>query len=305
MVLAVKPNVLPSALDYIPAGAVAVKPTPKDSWWTLAEYPGVKQAKMSALDLCEYNFKTRKPTEINWYMHAKLGCTRTTQDGKNYMFGTSDSPGIVYIPPLGTPPDPVPKPVLPGVPVPVPRSDVWMGIGVKAGMMGVVAGIETLGGAIMPLDDSRRYIGIAGQVFRLGLGVGVGAGVVILIATGVNNPSDLQDLETLEKDFNVSLGAKLGQMLKSTKLAKLKPFIEMLLKLGARTPGGLKAALAAHPDKWVELYKNAQNLKSALGINPGDPPSFMVIEIPGAGGGTELSVFYGLTRINVVDSGVL
>jgi hypothetical protein len=58
---------------------------------------------MSASDLCFYNFKTRKPAEVNWYLHNKVGCTKITRDRSNYRFSSSDSRGIVYLPPPGPP----------------------------------------------------------------------------------------------------------------------------------------------------------------------------------------------------------
>lgn len=68
--------------------------TLKDNWGDLAKIAGIP-----ALDLIEYNFQTRIPEVINWYLHNFVGCTTTTGDGKNYRFG----PGTrtVYLPPAG------------------------------------------------------------------------------------------------------------------------------------------------------------------------------------------------------------
>ncbi len=41
---------------------------------------------------------TDVPDEINKYLRARVGCTKKTSDGKNYMFSSSDNPGIIYIP---------------------------------------------------------------------------------------------------------------------------------------------------------------------------------------------------------------
>jgi hypothetical protein len=48
--------------------------------------------------LIQYNFETRSPDEINWYLKNRVGCTRTTIDGSNYRFSSTDKPGIVYLP---------------------------------------------------------------------------------------------------------------------------------------------------------------------------------------------------------------
>jgi hypothetical protein len=184
-------------------------------------------------------------------------------------------------------------------------SDVWMGIGAKAGSMVVVAGIDTLGGVLVSLDPSMRYAGVSGSINRLGIGAGVGGGAIILIATGIDHASDLHNLQALEKDFAVSLGAKWGHAAKIAKMNKIKPFIDKLLQVGAKTPEGLKKALKANPDKWIELHKNCSSLKDALGVGPGDPPKLFVLDVPFAGAGTELSFYWGLTTITVLDTGVL
>ena len=98
-----KPQPLPSPLDYVPKLSTSHNVSNNESWYTLAERPEVKAAGMSANDLCYFNFLTRKPAEINWYLSHKVGCTMTTRDGKNYVFSTSDNPGIVYLPQIGAP----------------------------------------------------------------------------------------------------------------------------------------------------------------------------------------------------------
>jgi hypothetical protein len=85
-------------VQYVPPNSTPYKVTARDSWWTLADRPEVKAAKLSALDLCVYNFRTRNPAEINWYLRNKVGCTTATADRKNYKFSDDASPGIVYLP---------------------------------------------------------------------------------------------------------------------------------------------------------------------------------------------------------------
>ena len=92
------PKPLPSPLDYVPSGSVPYKVTNSDSFYSLADRPQVKAAGESANDLCNFNFKTRNPPEINWYLYHKVGCRKATQDGNNYMFSSSDQPGIIYLP---------------------------------------------------------------------------------------------------------------------------------------------------------------------------------------------------------------
>lgn len=65
-----------------------------DNWFTLA----AQHHRTDPWDLIEFNFRTRDPREVNWYLQYYVGCSKST-DGKNYSFDSSDSPGVVYIPP--------------------------------------------------------------------------------------------------------------------------------------------------------------------------------------------------------------
>jgi hypothetical protein len=65
-----------------------------DSWFTMAAQHG----RTDPWDLIEFNFRTREPREVNWYLEYYVGCSKSS-DGKNYSFDSTDTPGIVYIPP--------------------------------------------------------------------------------------------------------------------------------------------------------------------------------------------------------------
>jgi hypothetical protein len=85
-------------LGYRPADALQHKVNDGDSWFTLATRSEVVSKGMSALDLCFYNFRTRDPAEINWYLYHQVGCRKRTADGRNYIFSKDDRPGVVYLP---------------------------------------------------------------------------------------------------------------------------------------------------------------------------------------------------------------
>ena len=83
MAIVREPKPLPSDLNYVPATASVYRVATGDSWYSLAERPDAKAACMTANDLCYFNFKTRNPPEINWYLYHKVGCRMTTREGKN------------------------------------------------------------------------------------------------------------------------------------------------------------------------------------------------------------------------------
>lgn len=68
-----------------------------DNWWTLASTYG----RSDPWDIIEYNFRTRDPREVNWYLEYYIGCQSAAPDGNNYRFDSADSPGFLYIPPAG------------------------------------------------------------------------------------------------------------------------------------------------------------------------------------------------------------
>lgn len=55
-----------------------------DNWWTVA-----KRERMDVWDLIDFNFKTRVPEEVNWYLRELLGCRVSFDNGKNYSFYNS------------------------------------------------------------------------------------------------------------------------------------------------------------------------------------------------------------------------
>jgi hypothetical protein len=67
-----------------------------DNWWNLA----TKYGRSDPWDIIEYNFRTRDPSEVNFYLEFYVGCTEPSPDGKNYRFDSADNPGHIYIPPF-------------------------------------------------------------------------------------------------------------------------------------------------------------------------------------------------------------
>jgi hypothetical protein len=67
-----------------------------DDWWKLA----AKFGRSDPWDIIEYNFRTRNPREVNFYLEFYVGCTKPSADGSNYRFDSTDDPGYIYIPPF-------------------------------------------------------------------------------------------------------------------------------------------------------------------------------------------------------------
>ncbi len=67
-----------------------------DNWWSVGKIYGFSDP----WDMIGFNYNTRDPEEVNWYLQELVGCTRSS-DGKNYSFDSSDRFGIIYIPQPG------------------------------------------------------------------------------------------------------------------------------------------------------------------------------------------------------------
>lgn len=68
----------PIEASYIPAGGRIYIVKTGDDLRSIA-----KANRMSEAELTRFNFKTADPSEINWYLRSRVGCTKATHDGKN------------------------------------------------------------------------------------------------------------------------------------------------------------------------------------------------------------------------------
>jgi len=71
---------------WAPSGAHPYYVKDGDNWENVARRDGWADAR----DLVEFNFQTRDPEEVNWYLQNFVGCT-VSHDGKNYSFSSGDA----------------------------------------------------------------------------------------------------------------------------------------------------------------------------------------------------------------------
>lgn len=296
-----EPRPLPSPLDYVPPNGVPYEVSSGDSFDSLAQRPDMQQAGVSSYDLCYFNFKTRQPAEINWYLYHKVGCRHATRDHANYMFSMADNPGVVYLPRAG-------------VVLPVhetqeePRLNAWLGMVAKAGTMFVVDGIETVAGAVVSLDDPTKWMAVGASVSRLGAGWGVTGGLSFIFITGVSKPEQLNGYQDMSTDFNLALGKNWGKMVQAgSKFKKIKPVIDAMAKIGAKTPGLWKKLLKTEPDRYFDLVKAVRSVRDYRSLKAeGDPEVFMwdvPFLNPFGDLGVEVSLFKALTTFNAIWDG--
>jgi len=85
----------PLPVNYVPLGGERLKVgglRPDEGWEALAKKRGV-----DVWELIEFNFKTRDPAEVNWYLRRNVGCRNRSADGNNWIF--NGATGFVFLPP--------------------------------------------------------------------------------------------------------------------------------------------------------------------------------------------------------------
>lgn len=85
-------NYVPPGGERFPVGGLK----PKDGWQALAKMRGI-----DVWELIEFNFKTRNPDEVNWYLRRNVGCRNKSEDGNNWIF--AGAKGFIYFPPAKKP----------------------------------------------------------------------------------------------------------------------------------------------------------------------------------------------------------
>ncbi len=294
-----QPNPMPSPLNYVPANSEPYRVKAGDSFFTLAKLPNVAAAKMDARGLLNFNFKTTNEMEVNWYLKNKVGCSKATHDGRNFMFSNADMPGIVYLPKIGVPPS-----VIIGDPEIIEKPKLipmWVGLGLKVGgqsAVGVSGGQDYMTAFVQNFGDPSKHFEFMTTTRRLvSIGVGASGGVSLVIISGIIKPPELNALKTSGVDFNVAVGGNLNGILKFEKIRKVAPFIRVFKKMGILTPAKLKEALKS-PDIMTNLYKSLKSCSDFKKSDLNGKPEIIVVDLWGAGG--ELSLFYGETSFQVL-----
>jgi hypothetical protein len=87
--------------NFVPLGGRSYRVKDGDSWQALTTRHGISSPD-GPKALVHYNFQTFDPCEVNWYLRHRVGCKKVSPDGKNWSFSSAASPGIIYLPPIGT-----------------------------------------------------------------------------------------------------------------------------------------------------------------------------------------------------------
>ena len=252
-----------------------------DNWWTVASKDGWSDP----WDLIDFNFKTRDPEEVNWYLYHFVGC-RLSRDHKNLSFD-KPRPGIIYTKKNHYAID-VPK-VTPAVPVtPKPlfkRGLTWFGGGVQVGTMTVFEGVGTVRAYMVNLEDPNSRFWLDIDTKRTGAGGGASIAGVAVVITGLYDPHTVIEAPSGAMDFDLALAGRWGSLIKGLRVV---PNMGVLYR-AART-----MQHAVRPGLVGECVTTAKLTLKAYGISEAaNDLEVHVLEIPFAGYGLQGSIYWG------------
>lgn len=272
-----KRPVNPVHKGYIPPNFKAYKVKKGESLETIA-----RANNMELWELIYDNFKTKNPAEANWYLKNHVGCSEKTKNGADYIFSSNDSPGVIYIPDKTKAIPNVPKKVEPAQSI---LRNVWAGVGKSHSGDLFVIGAHDLTGMVYNLGDEvpdirNALVNING--FKFGPGLGASVGAVFVIAYGYPQAHSISGV-TGGKDFDLAIGAKLGDLLKG--LSYLGKAVDTL-------------------DKYKKMRYLTENIVKNMVLN-GSPGSsgIITLPIPLAGAGIHLWGGFKFGTVSVMSTG--
>jgi len=279
---------IPFPRGYVPQGGTPYRVKTNEDWYSVAAAHGV-----SAQDLIYFNYQTHDPKEVNYYLRVNVGCVLATHDRLNWKFSSEANPGIIYVPLKAGwhrpsfPPAPHPK----QPPPKAEHSGIWFGIGAQGGGHLGVAGKDTVEAWMFSLESYRNRFLMNIDGYRLGPGLGGSVGVAIVVGTGSKTPAKFNGMRVSGFDFQASLGGRWGDVAKSAKglnavrrIAVVGKFIDKTISF-------------AEWEKIRDMVWNA--IKVGQIDTKSEKPEINVIGVPLAGGGAEVSAYYGWGHVLV------
>ncbi len=253
-----------------------------ENWGTVATKDGWSDAR----DLIAYNFKTKDPKEVNWYLYHFVGCKTSNDGNKNLSFKYAN-PGIIYtrknhhaidVPPVKVLPKTKPnKPLF-------TRGMTWVGFGGKVGGMSFTEGNSTVVAYMVNVTDPDCRFFLILDTRRTGWGAGVSASTVGVLITGLYDPRDVRHAEGGSFDFDLAAGGKWGAIAKNLKTVPRLPAI-------ARAANSLRHIKS--PSTIAQFVTGAKSIWSAAGADfESTQLKVTVVDLP-IGTGLEGSLYWG------------
>lgn len=252
-----------------------------DNWGSVA----TKDGWGDPWGLIEFNFQTRDPKEVNWYLYHFVGCRVSNDGNKNLSFKYA-KPGIIYtkknhheivIPPVG--------PVIPKKDKPLfSRGMTWVGIGAKAGGMSFFEGSSTAIAYMVNATDQYSRFFLTLDTRRTGWGAGASVSTIAVLVTGLYDPRDVRYAPGGEIDFDVAIAGKWGAVAKNMKHVP---------RLGSMARAAAALRHIRNPSTLATFATGAKSIWKAAGADVESTNlKVEVIDLP-LGAGLEGSLYWG------------
>jgi hypothetical protein len=228
----------PLPIGYVPPGGRPYHPVDGEDWKKLAYRWFINHE-----TLIWFNFQTLNTDEVNWYLYRNVGCRNETKDKFNYVFGTNDKPGIIYIPPS--------KPIV--FHDAIDEFNENMGSGTDLGKALQDADrsgsiYDYVGFSLNVSDFVLTSLAISGvELGALGLGLDLFGAVAGFVAVGLSLGSPHYDAINSKKNGNNLSGLSRGIVLGAAR--ESNAFIKEYFVAGSED----------HDDQYPEQRKNFQN----------------------------------------------
>lgn len=259
-----------------------------DDWVSVA----VKDGWSNPRDFVAFNFNTKDPKEINWYLYHFVGCRISNDGNKNLSFKYA-KPGIVYtrknhfaidIPPVKVLPKPV-KPLF-------TRGMTWVGIGGKVGGMNFTEGNSSAVAYMVNVTDQNSRFFLTMDTRRTGWGAGASVSTIGVMVTGLYDPRDVRHAPGGAIDFDVAIAGKWGSVAKGLKTVP---------RLGAMARAAASLRHIKSPSTLASFVTGAKSVWTAAGADfESTDLKVTVVDLP-IGAGLEGSLYWGESKYRALD----
>lgn len=170
-------------------------------------------------------------------------------------------------------------------------SDTWIGIGVSGGGILGIGGAGAMYSQLYSTDTMDQSFVATSDRGRWGVGLGGGVKLSLVVAMNAPDPSALQGLDNSGVDFAISLGGRWGSVVKTIgKSPRIMRILTRVTEAVSRAGFNPRTITQLNPDEYAELvsrFREGFSLGSA-----GGTPGIQAFEIPMAGAGLELSLYW-------------
>ena len=179
-----------------------------------------------------------------------------------------------------------------------PQPKTWVGFAAKAGG-GAGLGGEAAFCAVIPLWGNRSGgCSFATTTGRLGAVAGFSGGLALTFATGFASASEFGGFSSSGGDFALSFGPKIAGAVNPA-WARMGKLVGKFDGSAELVEGIVKGVNPKYQGLRQELPGLAKSLSSAALIDP-DEKNLTLIDVPLAGGGAELGIYYGWSRTRLL-----